>query len=192
MGRVKQIADGKVLEIARAAFTQSGFGISSRALARATGLSQATLIQRFGSKERLFVAAMLPAPLDTNLLEMCRDDFTALVICAVEQIAARVPIALQVALSEIATQDTIGAIHLALKVPDFASALGAKIDALQVEGKLRNDVTSIALVEAILVAAHGFTLMALTSSDRKLPLDAITRFSTTLGVPRRRMSDEHV
>lgn len=60
MGRNKTIADTELLAIARQIFSEQGHAASTRDIARASGISQAVLYQRFGSKDELFFRAMIP------------------------------------------------------------------------------------------------------------------------------------
>jgi AcrR family transcriptional regulator len=58
MGRQKTISDEQVLRVARDIFRAHGHTATTRAIARAAGISEAVLYQRFGSKDELFFAAM--------------------------------------------------------------------------------------------------------------------------------------
>lgn len=58
MSRPKTISDDEVLHIARDVFRARGHTASTREVARAAGISEAVLYQRFGSKDHLFFAAM--------------------------------------------------------------------------------------------------------------------------------------
>jgi AcrR family transcriptional regulator len=60
--RPRRVTDEALLEAARAAFVVHGFGASTRAIARAAGVSEALLFQRHGTKVDLFFAAMVPPP----------------------------------------------------------------------------------------------------------------------------------
>jgi AcrR family transcriptional regulator len=64
MGRRKTISDDDVLAVARGVFRARGHAASTREIARAAGVSEAVLYQRFETKERFFIAAMRPRPLD--------------------------------------------------------------------------------------------------------------------------------
>jgi AcrR family transcriptional regulator len=64
MGRKKTISDAAVLAVARGIFGARGHAASTRDIARAAGVSEAVLYQRFDTKERLFLAAMAPRPFD--------------------------------------------------------------------------------------------------------------------------------
>src|SRR5262249_3037822 len=57
-----------ILRHARNLFRESGHTASTRDVARAAGISQAVLFQRFGSKEDLFLRAMTPEPPDLEAL----------------------------------------------------------------------------------------------------------------------------
>lgn len=60
MPRPKTITDLDVLKVARKCFLQQGAGASTRLIAKDAGVSEAVLFQRFGTKEGLFFAAMVP------------------------------------------------------------------------------------------------------------------------------------
>lgn len=60
MPRPRTISDDHILAAARAFFLKDGIVASTRAIATEAGISEAVLFQRFGTKERLFFAAMVP------------------------------------------------------------------------------------------------------------------------------------
>jgi AcrR family transcriptional regulator len=60
MGRHKTIEDVELLAAARKVFQETGHAASTRDIARAAGISQAVLYQRFASKDELFFRAMTP------------------------------------------------------------------------------------------------------------------------------------
>jgi AcrR family transcriptional regulator len=66
MGRRKTITDQQLLDAAREVFTAGGFGASTKSVARAAAISEGVLFQRFHTKEELFLAAMVPPPIDVN------------------------------------------------------------------------------------------------------------------------------
>lgn len=68
LGRTKTIEDEAILRCAREVFRAGGHAASTRDVARAAGISQAVLYQRFGSKEDLFFRAMTPDPPDLAAL----------------------------------------------------------------------------------------------------------------------------
>jgi AcrR family transcriptional regulator len=68
MGRHKTISDDDVLAIARGVFRQQGHAASTREIARAAGVSEAVLYQRFGNKDALFFLSMAPRAPDLAAL----------------------------------------------------------------------------------------------------------------------------
>ena len=68
MGRTRTIDNDSLLRTAEGLFRERGHTISTREIARATGISEAVLYQRFGSKDDLFFAAMTPATTDVEAL----------------------------------------------------------------------------------------------------------------------------
>jgi AcrR family transcriptional regulator len=68
MGRHKTITDDAILAAAREVFRGHGHTATTRQIADAAGISEAVLYQRFGNKDDLFFAAMLPPPPDVDRL----------------------------------------------------------------------------------------------------------------------------
>ncbi|MEY3013499.1 MAG: hypothetical protein RIT45_2234 [Pseudomonadota bacterium] len=63
MARPRTIEDAALLDVAREVFVRRGVDTPTSAIARAAGVSEATLFKRFGSKERLLAQAMqMPDP----------------------------------------------------------------------------------------------------------------------------------
>ncbi len=60
MVRPRTVSDDQILETARACFLAHGPGVSTSHIARELGVSQATLFKRFGSKDALMKAALMP------------------------------------------------------------------------------------------------------------------------------------
>jgi AcrR family transcriptional regulator len=60
MPRNKTITDDELLAVARSLFLKEGAKASTRTLAKMAGISEAVIFQRFGTKEDLFFAAMVP------------------------------------------------------------------------------------------------------------------------------------
>lgn len=68
MGRPRTIDDDALLAAARGVFQTHGHTATTRDVARAAGISQAVLYQRFPTKDALFFAAMLPPAPDVAAL----------------------------------------------------------------------------------------------------------------------------
>lgn len=60
MGRRKKIEDKELLTVARGVFSERGLVGSSKLIAERAGVSEAALFQRFGTRDKLFFAAMMP------------------------------------------------------------------------------------------------------------------------------------
>ncbi len=60
MPRPRNITDEKILKVAREVFLELGGHASTNQVAERLGISQAVLFQRFGTKEKLLIAALLP------------------------------------------------------------------------------------------------------------------------------------
>ncbi|HZO55956.1 MAG TPA: helix-turn-helix domain-containing protein [Bryobacteraceae bacterium] len=66
MARKKSIPDKDILTAAREVFVEQGFAASTRAIAKHAGVSEGLLFQRYPTKTELFLAAMVPPPIDMN------------------------------------------------------------------------------------------------------------------------------
>jgi AcrR family transcriptional regulator len=60
MVRPRQFTDRELLETARLLFLEHGPGLSTTVIAKAAGVSQATLFKRFGTKKALMIRALIP------------------------------------------------------------------------------------------------------------------------------------
>jgi len=60
MGRPRNTSDSRILEEARECFLEHGAGVSTALIAERLGISHGVLFQRFGTKEQLLRAALLP------------------------------------------------------------------------------------------------------------------------------------
>ena len=62
MARPRQVSDEQIIEAARECFLEHGASVSTTVIADRLGISQPALFKRFGTKERLLLAAMKPSP----------------------------------------------------------------------------------------------------------------------------------
>ncbi|MGB3294602.1 MAG: helix-turn-helix domain-containing protein [Phormidesmis sp.] len=60
MTRSKTVTDTEILAAARSLFLKVGINASTRKIAKAAGISEAVIFQRFETKEALFFSAMVP------------------------------------------------------------------------------------------------------------------------------------
>lgn len=68
MARPKQMSDEELLKIALECFLENGANVSAQTIADKVGLSQPALFKRFGTKEELFLQAVIP-PEDFPVIE---------------------------------------------------------------------------------------------------------------------------
>jgi AcrR family transcriptional regulator len=68
MPRPKRIEDDELLRIARAVFVLDGAHGSTREIAQRAGISEAALFKRYPTKAELFLAAMMPPPVDVEAM----------------------------------------------------------------------------------------------------------------------------
>jgi hypothetical protein len=180
MGRPKTVADEEVLRIARVEFSRHGHPASTRLIAESAGISQATLFQRFGDKEKLFLAANAPPPLDTTFIlgELQTTDTAASYLTKVAirlhtQVNERAPQVLLLARELAITPADVEAAHAKLGVPTLVSGLTNRIESLQHDHRLDPDVSAAALIEAVLVAIHGLVFMNLMARGSGPPARAV-------------------
>jgi AcrR family transcriptional regulator len=189
VGRRKTISDDDILAAARAVFAKHGHAASTRIIAKEAGLSQATLFQRFGHKERLFLAAIYPDPLDVDeivgtVADAASGDgvecLTAIAVRLQRRIAETMPQVLQLANNPALGAEVIEAAHRHIGVPKLLKALIERVAELQSLGFLALDIRPDAAVESILIAAHGVTLMQL-ASPASVPIElTLRRFVVTM------------
>jgi AcrR family transcriptional regulator len=159
MGRHKTISDDDVLAVARGIFRERGHTVSTRAIAAVAGISETVLYQRFGSKNALFFAAMVPTAPDLRHLfdpPALADDAQAYVRAVVERMAGYfaeiVPLGIQTM--------THPAFKAALADAPPASASGRLADELAARLRRFQQRKHIAPSTPVLVAARLLTSLA--------------------------------
>ena len=169
MPRPKSISDESILDAARHVFQRDGHAAATRAVAKEAGISQAVLYQRFGSKEQLFCAAMLPADVD---FEALLDESRARSARAfLEQIALRLyrhlrvhlPIVLQAASHPSFNASELSEAHQR-HASRLHSALASRLEALRQEGKL-GDLAPDHLAATLVAIVHSQALHSMFSGD---------------------------
>lgn len=167
MGRNKTVDDEELLRVAREVFGAGGHTATTRDVARAAGISQAVLYQRFGSKEDLFLRAMMPEAPDIEALlgpyppRSAKDQ--------VRQIAERLVAFfgdLLPTLLHVHAHPDLGPVHLQdwhARLP-FASilhGLSQRLAKLRADG-LISAVNTEAAAHTLVAAAHGLALFQTT------------------------------
>jgi len=61
MSRPRQVSDEQILSVAREVFLEHGAAVSTTVIAGQLGISQPALFKRFGTKQRLLLAALRPS-----------------------------------------------------------------------------------------------------------------------------------
>ena len=185
MSRPKSSEDEQVVAAARNVFRAHGYGASTRRIAAEVGLSQPALIQRFGSKQGLFLAAMMPEPLDVEWIvngapgDGPSESGEALIGIAerlFEQIQQRLPLVLLLEQNPEIDARVIEDAHSRIGVPDLIDALCTKIESLASSNAPDGSDRARQTVEALLLAAHGATLMALAGAPPKAVKTHLTGF----------------
>ena len=149
-----------------------GYGASTRQIASEVGLSQPGLIQRFGSKQDLFLAAMTPEPLDIEWIVNGDEAGVDAILAGIaerlfEQIRERVPLILLLSQNPDIDEQAIEEAHARIGVPELIDTLCVRIEALAQDGATEKSSKTQQTVEALLLAAHGATLMSLAGAPRK-------------------------
>jgi AcrR family transcriptional regulator len=164
VGRTKTIDDEEILYHAREVFREGGHAASTREIARAAGISQAVLYQRFGSKEDLFCRAMTPDPPDLeNLLgpyppRSARADLKRIGERLAEYLGALMPTLLHVLAHPGLGRARLARWHASLPFVALVSALTERFRQLRDDG-LVGDVDPSASARAFLAAVHSAAIL---------------------------------
>ncbi|MEN9577390.1 MAG: hypothetical protein RJA70_399 [Pseudomonadota bacterium] len=185
MGRNKKIADTELLVIARQIFSEQGHAASTRDIAHASGISQAALYQRFGSKDELFFRAMVPEVPDLESFigpYAPNDPFEDLLAIA-ERLAGYLRTFMPILLKVLAFPDVgverLQAWHDRLPFKPIADALTERFQSLQKDGFIADGNPHASAVTLMsLVHSLAFFEMLTASHDRpsrQLDLRALLR-----------------
>jgi AcrR family transcriptional regulator len=72
VARPRKFTDKVLLEVARRCLLEHGPSVSTTVIADEIGISQAALFKRFGTKEKLIIAALCQLPADYPMLEVLK------------------------------------------------------------------------------------------------------------------------
>lgn len=192
MSRPKSASDDLILTAARNAFMARGHGVSTRQIAADVRLSQPALIQRFGSKKQLFLAAMTPAPLDAAWIIDGESDESLLkpkarLFCILirlqEQLAERAPRLLLLDQNPDVTATEIEDAHKRIGVPALNDALRKQISEWLSGPAGDAEHRASQMVDAMLLAAHGATFMAMAGAPAALVRRDLENFCACLDFP---------
>lgn len=163
MGRIKTVDDAKILGEATRLFRERGHAASTREIAKAVGISEAVLYQRFGSKQALFIAAMTPPPPETTALlgELPHRDaakyLQELTARLVDYLADLMPTFLQVLTHPDVDHASLVSWHEALPFASLLTALAGRIQELRERG-LVAQLEPQAAAHSLIAVAHSLAL----------------------------------
>jgi AcrR family transcriptional regulator len=163
VGRTKTIDDERILARARAVFRAGGHAASTRDVARAAGISQAVLYQRFGSKAELFLRAMTPDPPDLESLlgpypqRNARADLLRIGQRLAVYLGALIPTLLHVVAHPGLRRERLARWHEGLPFHPLLMALTDRFERLRDDG-LVGRVDPAAAARAFLAAVHSAAL----------------------------------
>jgi AcrR family transcriptional regulator len=170
MGRPKTIETGELLAIARNVFRQHGHTVTTRDVAKAAGISQAVLYQRFKTKDALFYAALTQhAP---NLSALSEIDPALEPRAWLAQFAARakdhfrniMPSLLSVAAHPKYGHEMMGNIHRHNRAGEVAAMVVLRLQGWRQAGQIR-PADPRAFAFAFIHALHSMAMVEVLSGD---------------------------
>lgn len=171
MGRLKAISDDQVLDTARTVFSEHGHAAATRDVAKAAGLSEGVLYQRFGSKDALFFAAMKPAA--PNIGQIFGPDeargnpqlyVRKTVVRLAEYFASVLPLVMRVMTHPSFELEQFAAAKPLGVAAQLEEALRIRLSNLQKRGETSNVPPRIA-ARLLISLAHDWGLRACVSAD---------------------------
>ena len=176
VGRIKTIADEELLAVARRVFQERGHAAATREVAREAGVSQAVLYQRFGSKEDLFFAAMLPPPPDLEAILGDEAEAAADTLGHLTAVAERVlayfesvtPVMLHLITHPAFDAAAFGRVHDRVPAAHIVGALAGRIRALEGRG-LVGAVDAHAAANAIVTSMHTLAMVRFMAGPQAAP-----------------------
>jgi len=178
MGRNKTIDDVDLLRIARDVFREHGHTAATRDVARAAGISQAVLYQRFGSKEELFLRAMTPEMPDLDALmgpyppRSAKADLVRIAERLVEFFASHMPTLLHVLAHPDLRATHLKKWHAHLPFAPIVHALAARLQRMQSDGLIQK-VNADAAARSIVSAVHTTAFLDTMLGHRGSPIGPI-------------------
>ena len=163
MTRRKTISDEELLAVARSVFREHGHTATTREVARQAGISEGILYQRFGSKEHLFFAAMIPRQPDFEALlgphppeEPARTFFGHVLVRMATYFADVIPLALQVITHPSGL--SAGIEHAQPGLRETYVALVSRLEWFESQGQLRAS-TAARAAQLLMSLAHDWALV---------------------------------
>ena len=171
MGRPKTIEDSELLAIARDVFRQQGHTATTRDVAKAAGISQAVLYQRFKTKDDLFFAALtqhafnLSALSDIDAAAHEPRAYLALFGArAKDHFRNAMPSILSVAAHPKYGKEMMGQIHRHNRAGEIAAMLVLRLQTWMQTGLVR-PIEPRVFAHAFIHALHSMAMVELLSGD---------------------------
>lgn len=187
MGRPQRIDDRDILAAARQVFLERGPAATTREVARAAGVSQAVLFQRFRSRDDLLLAALMPPPPDLGALLGPEDDVGRLGprdylvevgVRALDFFIAATPAFFHLVVHPSFRREVFARVHEHVPILTLISGLAERLQRLQREGLLA-DVDPRIASEALMGFVHNlgmFGTMAGHTFTAEFSRDRVERF----------------
>lgn len=174
MGRPRETSDEDILERARVLFSERGHIVPTREIARAAGISQAVLYQRYPSKSALFFAAMAPAEPDVDAILGERvlpiDKYLeGVVLRALSYFEDALPAVVQLMAHPEFDAKVMGRLHERILAGRLVEALAERLRELRRDG-LVGDVDGLNAARTLVAALHSvavFHVMSGASSSKQ-------------------------
>ena len=174
MGRPKTIENHELLEVARRVFRQHGHTATTQQVAKAAGISQAVLYQRFKNKDDLFYAALTRhVPEVAALLELDASleprAYLALFAARVKDHFINVmPTLLSFAAHPRYGKDMMGRVHQLNRVGDILPILRLRLQAWQQAGRIK-PIDDYSFLVTFIHALHSMAMVEVLSGQAATP-----------------------
>jgi AcrR family transcriptional regulator len=175
MGRPKTIENRELLAVALRVFRLHGHTATTRDVARAAGISQAVLYQRFKTKDDLFFAALAPhVPALSALFEIDasahgpRAYLSVFAARAKDHFRNAIPSILRLATHPKYSKDLMFQIHQHNRAGEVAAMLNMRLLTWQQAGKIR-PTNPREFSSAFLHALHSMAMIDVFTGDLKKP-----------------------
>ena len=196
MPRPRTVNEADLLDAARTVFARSGHAASTVEVAREAGVSQALLYQRYGTKNALFLAAMVPAPVNAHAIvgdigEIdqlgARGHVVAIAGRLLDHLSEVMPRVLHLVTHPTLAPELGRHLHEHLGAPAVLPAIARRLSVMARDGHACATLDPYAASAALIAIAHGLALHDVAgvddptrSEERRGTGDMRARMSTVL------------
>ncbi len=174
MGRPKTIEDHELLEVARRVFRQHGHTATTRDVAKAAGITQTVLYQRFKTKDDLFYAALtrhvpdVAALLDLDSSLEPRVYLAAFAARVKDHFIGVMPSILSLAAHPRYGKEMLGKVHQFNRVGDILPVLRLRLQSWQQAGRIK-PIDDYSFLAAFLHALSSMAMVEVLSGQVVTP-----------------------